>query len=180
MANRVPKISSDEATSGSSVDSLSFTSLVCIQEPQKKQRPRAAKQDTEFEFRSVALNSTMVAHQRQAQANVSVSSGHTQHKELLLQSKQLQPASPAHSKVLLREHLGKEKSSYHKDRNKGRENHPRSGSKKEQKTENSDNGSSNTGFGQKLLVSFFSPCRECKTSNPAVKKPNKANKPRSH
>ncbi|KAI4311882.1 hypothetical protein MLD38_036744 [Melastoma candidum] len=73
MANRVRKISSDEATSESSVDSLSFTSLVSIQELQKKQLPKAAKQDTEFEFRSVTLNSTMVDHQRQAQGNVSVS-----------------------------------------------------------------------------------------------------------
>lgn len=169
MANRGRnKISMGVSTDNSSLDSLSFASFISIHEQQKKPPPSVAKQDTDFEFCSVTLNSTKAGHQlRHHQANIRRSNGQLLLQEFVFQSKQQQVASPIRSGAPLQDMLGNGKSSYCMD--KDREKHPRRADQKERSSANTNNRSSRSGFGQKMLLSFISPCRECHATSPAVK-----------
>ncbi|KAB2007439.1 hypothetical protein ES319_D10G030400v1 [Gossypium barbadense] len=114
------RISMDVAADNTSLDSLSFAGLVCIQDQQSKPPPHTAyhsnKDDQEFEF--------------------------------------ISGTNPlGSSKVSIENHATDHERSVSREPNQG---------KKEQ-------SASRSWFGQKLLLSFVSPCRECHAVRPTTK-----------
>ncbi|WRX26385.1 hypothetical protein QQP08_018872 [Theobroma cacao] len=161
------KISMDVAADSSSLNSLSFSGLVCIQDQQSKSPPNRAyqnnKDDQEFEF----VSGTSPHNLKNSHPDMVISDSHLLPLEFLLKSgqsqaakkpgnKQLRPASPGSSKMPIGNHANHSKDSHRSNRKVI--NQVKKGST-----------SSRSWFGQKLFQSFVSPCRECHAVRPTMK-----------
>lgn len=93
LANLQNKISVNVAADNSSLDSLSFAGLVCIQDQQMKLPPNNAKHDREFKFNPPTPDKTAPDQLSQSPADILISNGQLLPHTLLLQARQSQIAS---------------------------------------------------------------------------------------
>ncbi|XP_073225223.1 uncharacterized protein [Cicer arietinum] len=169
--NKLPsKLVSDSI----SMDSLSFSGLVSIQDQQPKfpsppnhaKHYQVNKHDPEFEFTNSKANLNSVVNLiKLTPADQLISNGQLQPQAFAFQTTpSLIPNPPGSSRPLLANHINSEMSSrktgstmkYHE-------------LGKASKHTNKQSTTARTGFGQKMK-SFLSPCKECRTIKPdAVK-----------
>ncbi|KAE8732485.1 hypothetical protein F3Y22_tig00001957pilonHSYRG00015 [Hibiscus syriacus] len=120
--NNIPMVMDAAADDGTSLDSLSFAGLVCIQDQLANSHPHRAyndKDDHEFEFISGANPPSLDSGSEMSSEN-----------------------RGSEAKVSRRSNRGKK-----------------------------ERGGSRSWFGQKLLLSLVSPCRECHAVRPTMKTP---------
>lgn len=151
MQNRI-SMDFNATDDSSSLDSLSFAGLVCIQDQQSKSPTKRPNRnvdndfavDQEFEFVSGTslqdLNNNNKNPHQCHDMIISSNSTHLLPLELLLKSAESQAANS----------------------NREEESH-------DKRSKTSANSRSSLSFGQKLFQSFVSPCRECQTASPTVK-----------
>ncbi|XP_027366092.1 uncharacterized protein LOC113872601 [Abrus precatorius] len=157
-----------------SLDSLSFSGLVAIQDQQPKLPPpnqtkgyQVSKHDPEFEFTSTKTNLNFAVNPiKTTPADRLISNGQLQPQALAFQTKQsLITNPPGYPNSLITTHSSSKMSSrktgsamkYHEKLNKA------------SKHTNKESTVTRTGFGQKMK-SFLSPCRECRTIKPGAVK----------
>lgn len=150
-----------------SLDSLSFSGLVCIQDhqpklpsPNRAKHYQVSKHDSEFEFTSTKANlNSAVNPIKITPADQLISNGRLQPQALVIQTNQsLIRNLPSSSSSLLATHSSSKMScsktgsnmKYHEQLNEA------------SKHANKKSTVTRTGFGQKMK-SFLSPCRECQT-----------------
>ncbi|PON61382.1 hypothetical protein TorRG33x02_282060 [Trema orientale] len=166
MAKRLQNKSSfDVAADASSLESLSFSGFLCIQDQKLKSPPTNSqqihKQDLEFEFSQSKQESTTTDPSKYSPADLLISNDKILPQAFLLQSKQHpQMNKPRRKGSSPATFIDSERSS---DRTGAKEE---SNKKKREQKEHSTSGSA---FGWKLFKSFASPCRECKAATPTVK-----------
>ncbi|XVE51373.1 hypothetical protein DITRI_Ditri02bG0035000 [Diplodiscus trichospermus] len=159
------KISMDVAADSSSLDSLSFAGLLCIQDQQSKSPNRTGYQDNtddqEFEFVSGTLGKS--PHNLKENSHPDMLENSDNHHllplELLLKSAQSEAAN---------------KPGYKKSRPPSLGSHANQTIVSHETNEEAKNQvkrkqAASRSFGQKLFQSFVSPCRECHAVRPTMK-----------
>ncbi|XP_061371467.1 uncharacterized protein LOC133314048 [Gastrolobium bilobum] len=170
------KLASHVATESISVDSLSFAGLVSAEDqqqpkpsvPNQNKHSQVSKQDSDFEFATIKadINSGAIPI-KITPADVLISNGQIKPHAIAFQPINRRPliTNPTvslRSLLVIDHHVSSKMSSeqtsgarkYHEQLVKGR-NHK---------------NKERTWFGQKVLRSFLSPCRECKAIQPAAVK----------
>ncbi|OMO65197.1 hypothetical protein COLO4_31435 [Corchorus olitorius] len=161
MQNR---ISIDLASDSSSLDSLSFAGLVCIQDQQSKSPTDIVyqnnKDDQEFEF----VSGTQSRSPQNLQKNCN---GHLLPLEFLLKSRQSQATNEQDYKQSRTASLSSSKTPMD-----NHVNHTKVSNRSNQKVKNQvkkESTAPRSSFGLKLFHSFVSPCRECSAASPTIK-----------
>lgn len=167
------KLISQVRADSMSMDSLSFSGLVSIQDqqsklpsPPKHYQYQVTKHDSEFEFKNTKANlNSAVNAIKFTPADQLISNGHLQPQALAFQTTQsFITKPPGSSRSLLATHISSEMPS-------GKTASPMRYRElgKASKHTNKQSTVTRRGFGQKMK-SFLSPCRECQTIKPdAVK-----------
>ncbi|KAK1370753.1 hypothetical protein POM88_036845 [Heracleum sosnowskyi] len=170
----MPKaIAKDVAAETVSTDSLSFAGLICIEEksyespkvhasPPTKKGARRGKEDVDFEFISVIDKSIDDASNKNSLADVLFSNGHLVPHAIQLQSNEpgglenvnsKQSSRPPRSskKIAGGNKVGATESAKKTDTNKANKQHTTAGQ----------------WFGQKIIKSIATPCRDCRAVQPS-------------
>lgn len=168
MAARLQnKISMDTAADSCSLNSFSFSGLLCVQDQQSKSLPtnranQIHKQGTEFEFGHTTPQSIVTDPIKHYPADLLISNGQIIPKAIVLQSTQHVLTNQPCIKDSVRAACTSSKRST--DNTGGTETakpNPEFGN--QEKKENPAPGS---WFGQKIFKSFLFPCKECRVSKP--------------
>ncbi|OWM91208.1 hypothetical protein CDL15_Pgr000152 [Punica granatum] len=150
------KISVDIAADSSSLDSLSFAGLACIQDQQRKPSLKNSKQDQDFEFVSTVSDPI-----HNSTANIRISNGQLPLKANLLQSKN---QSEMGNRISTRgSSLGTESNSKRlSQKNKGQTDDSAKANQGER------NKAKEEKVGKRVFW-LFSPCRTCHATEPVVR-----------
>lgn len=167
MENRLQnKISVDVAADTTSLDSLSFAGLVCIQDQQKQSPPNNTakqihEQDPEFEFSQSITHSTTTSPTTDPPPDLFISKGQLLPQPHLFQTKQYQAINQQHGKGSVPATRART------NRSTGTEVPGKQ--YQEQRKQVKEHTAPKLWFGRKLLKSFVSPCRECQVTDSTVK-----------
>ncbi|KAI3434109.1 uncharacterized protein J3R85_006909, partial [Psidium guajava] len=160
------KISVDVEADKSSLDSLSFAGLVCIQDQQTKLPSNNAKHDREFKFSPPAPDRTAHDKLSHSPADILISNGQLLPHALLFQAQQSQIASRTYSRGSPQE-TQKHNKNFNK-KNKGCMEDIRKANRGTKEQATKEYTSSSLSFGRKMHCVIF-PCRECHAINPIAK-----------
>ncbi|XVF27609.1 hypothetical protein REPUB_Repub14bG0122900 [Reevesia pubescens] len=165
------KISVDVAADSSSLDSLSFTGLVCIQDQQSKSPKDRGyqnnKDDQEFEFVSGTPGTSPHYLKKNSHPDMIISNSHLLPLECLLKSAQSQAANKPDYKQSPPPSLGSSKTPLDNHANHTKVYHKSNQEAKNQVKK--EQPASRSWFGHKLFQSLVSPCRECHADSPTIK-----------
>ncbi|KAK3431382.1 hypothetical protein EUGRSUZ_E03256 [Eucalyptus grandis] len=160
------KISVNVAADNSSLDSLSFAGLVCIQDQQMKLPPNNAKHDREFKFNPPTPDKTAPDQLSQSPADILISNGQLLPHTLLFQAQQSQIASRTYSRESPQETQKNNKDFDKKNKGYTEDIHKADLGIKDQATK--EYTSSSSRIGRRMRCVIF-PCRECHATNPIAK-----------
>ncbi|KAF8039863.1 hypothetical protein BT93_B2160 [Corymbia citriodora subsp. variegata] len=164
------KISVDVAADNSSLDSLSFAGLVCIQDQQTKLPPNNAKHDREFKFSPPTPDKATPDQLSHSPADILISNGQLLPHTLLFQAQQSQIASRTYSRGSPQETQMNNKNFDKKNKGCTEDIHKTNRGINDQATKESTSPSS--WIGRKMHCVIF-PCRECHATNPIAKAKSK-------
>lgn len=169
----MPKaISKDVAAESVSMDSLSFAGLICIQEklyesPKVHASPNTKKarrgtEDLDFEFNSVIDKSIDNASNNNSLADVLFSNGHLVPRAIQSETTESVMLDHVHSKKSSRPPHSSKKIAG--GNNAGA---TESVKKTDTKQANKQHKTASQGFGQKIIKSIATPCRDCRAIQPS-------------
>lgn len=164
------KISVDVAADNSSLDSLSFAGLACIQDQQTKLPPNNAKHDREFKFSPPTPDKTALDQLSHTPADILISNGQLLPHTLLFQAQQSQIASHTYSRGSPQE-TQKNSKNFNK-KNEGCTEDIRKANRGTNEQATKEYTSSSSWIGRKMHCVIF-PCRECHATNPIAKAESK-------
>ncbi|XVF25769.1 hypothetical protein REPUB_Repub13aG0242100 [Reevesia pubescens] len=164
----------DVAADGSSLDSLSFAGLVCIQDQKSKSPIDRAyqnnKDDQEFEFVSGTPGTSSHCLKKNSHPDMIISNSHLLPLEFLLKPPQSQATNKPGYKQERPPFLGSSRMPIDNHVNHTKVSRE---SNQEAKNQVKKNTASRSSFGQKLFQFqyFVSPCKECHAVTPTMKAP---------